>query len=226
MSYTSGRNQPDPHSALVARDEQVYEDIDEAFKHDGWGISDALIGAAVATPLCIAVLVYFGDVANLKIARWALEIVPGLTRFVAKAPPAPEAPPVRPSSQDAAVSTASETPVTTLPATAPPSAMPSVDQVSPAIMQLREAMARDLADLTQQIERLKASQEKIADNDARVAEQVKTIQEQLDRIVAAKASERVSEQYDRSPNRPVAPRRRAVSRPVRAVPPPQAAATE
>jgi hypothetical protein len=224
MNSASGRNRPNPHSALVARDEQEYEDIDDAFDPDGWQLSDALIGLAIAAPLCIAILFYFGDVANLKIVRSTLELAPNLTQLLSKTSPRLQTPPVA-SPQDAAVSPMKESPA----AAATPSRTPPVE-LSSVVVQLPETVVRDLADLAQQIEQLKAGQAKMADDGARVAEQVKTIREQFDRIIAAKASDKASdkapEQYDRSPSQPVPPGRRAASHPVRAVPPPQAAAAE
>jgi hypothetical protein len=103
MNSASGRNRPNPHSALVARDEQEYEDIDDTFDPDGWQLSDALIGLAIAAPLCIAILFYFGDVANLKIVRSTLELAPNLTQLLSKTSPRLQTPPVA-SPQDAAVS--------------------------------------------------------------------------------------------------------------------------
>jgi hypothetical protein len=149
--------------------------------------------------------------------RSTLELAPNLTQLLSKTSPRLQTPPVA-SPQDAAVSPMKESPRT------PPTELSSV------VVQLPETVVRDLADLAQQIEQLKAGQAKMADDGARVAEQVKTIREQFDRIIAAKASDKASdkapEQYDRSPSQPVPPGRRAASHPVRAVPPPQAAAAE
>jgi uncharacterized membrane protein YccC len=56
------------------------------------------------------------------------------------------------------------------------------------VAQLLQTMARDLANVEQRIEQLKASQEQMATDNARAIEQLKASQEQMRRLIA-KASE-------------------------------------
>jgi len=94
---------------------------------------------------------------------------------------------------------------------APPPAMPLAQagtqdvasphaMTSPDVAQVLQTMARDLTTVQQGIEDLKASQERLASENARIAEQFKASQEQLTRLVA-----RVSEQEQRATRAAVPP---------------------
>jgi TolA-binding protein len=68
--------------------------------------------------------------------------------------------------------------------TAPEDVAPTAAALSPELTQLLQSMARDLASVGQEIERLKASQQQMARDNANVAEQLKANQEQIARSIA------------------------------------------
>lgn len=109
---------------------------------------------------------------------------------------------------------------------APPAVAPSAAPASPDVGQMLQDMARDIASLQQGIEQLKAGQEQMARDNAKLTEQLKASQEQLTRVMA-----RASEQslHPRpplpAPPKPLASTaRRPMPAPVSTVPPPQAIA--
>ena len=89
---------------------------------------------------------------------------------------------------------AKEAPIQPAPAAqpAPEGVAPSTAALPPELAQVLQTMARDLATVGQGIEQLKARQEQMARDNARIAEQFKASQEQLARVTA-----RASEQNPR-----------------------------
>jgi hypothetical protein len=162
----------------------------------------------------------YGDAARPWIASWAPQIGVavsqvseklGLTSATASPPPVQTA---------AADSTAPQGSVPVQAATQDTS--PAATTAPPDVTQLLQGMARDIAMLQQGIEQLKASQEQITRDNAKLAEQLRASQEQMTRMTA-----RTSEQalHPKLPPRPVvAAVRKPVSSPVSTLPPPQAIA--
>jgi hypothetical protein len=129
------------------------------------------------------------------------------------------APPVQTATADTAA------PATPPPqANAPQAAPAAADPVSPDVAQMLQSMAHDIAGLQQGIDQLKAGQEQMARDNARLAEQLKASQEQLSRALA-RASE--ASLHPR-PSPPAAPKppsavahRPPPPSPVSTLPPPQ-----
>jgi septal ring factor EnvC (AmiA/AmiB activator) len=62
---------------------------------------------------------------------------------------------------------------------------PAAAPIPPEVTQSLQAMARDLANVQQEIEQLKASQDELARENARTAEQLKASQEQIARAISS-----------------------------------------
>jgi hypothetical protein len=118
------------------------------------------------------------------------------------------------------------------PDAAPPDAAAPAASAPPDFSESLQTMTRDIAGLQQAIEKLKAGQDQMVRDNARVAEQLRANQEQITRLLA-KASEQ--NLHARTPQRPIAaPMRRSVATlppppqpmppPPQAAPPPQLAA--
>jgi hypothetical protein len=114
-------------------------------------------------------------------------------------------------------------------AAAPPQAAPPPQStVSADVGQMLQGMAHDIASLQQGIEQLKAGQEQMARDNAKLAEQLKASQEQLTRV-AARASEASIHPRPPLPASPKPPpvgaaRRPSPPPPLTTLPPPQAIA--
>jgi uncharacterized membrane protein YccC len=182
------------------------------------------IGLLAATCIIGAALMSqssYGEAARPIIARWAAPYVgsvswPQSTNDELPAGPGPSS--VRLSSAEAAPALA------TLAAPAAPqgNASPAVLSSS-ELTQLLQTMARDLSTLQQGIEQLKASQERLASDNAKAAEQFRESQAQLARLVAKgseKASEKAPEPDPRA--RTAAPPPRPIAEPARRPAPAQA----
>lgn len=89
----------------------------------------------------------------------------------------------RRSSGDDAAKAAPPQPIA-LAQTAPEHVAPSATTASPELMQLLQPMARELATLGKEIERLEARQEQLARDNTNVVEQLKASQEQMTRDIA------------------------------------------
>jgi len=149
----------------------------------GWPLLRGFIGLSLAAGICAAAFALqtsYGEAAKLTIARWAPYLISMSSLRLEK----PEA---SAQASQAAVQTAS--------AEAAPSAQGAAQDVastaaplSPELAQLLQTMAHDLATVEQGIEQLKASQERMASDNARAVEQLRASQEELTRLVA-KASE-------------------------------------
>jgi pyruvate/2-oxoglutarate dehydrogenase complex dihydrolipoamide acyltransferase (E2) component len=130
-----------------------------------------------------------------------------------------------PAQQVAAADTAAPQPPPTAEA-APPDAAATTASAPPDLSESLQTMARDIAGLQQAVDQLKAGQDQMVRDNARVAEQLRASQEQMTRLLA-KASEQNLHAKTAAPPRPIAaPMRRPVATlppPPQPMPPPQAA---
>ena len=129
----------------------------------------------------------YGEAARSTIARWAPQYVamsPPLSARPATSAPGPSG--VQLAAAEAA-SVQPAAPATTQGVATTPAPM------SPELTQMLQTMAHDIAALEQGVEQLKASQERMAVDNARAIEQLKASQEQMARPVVAKPGERPSE---------------------------------
>ena len=149
------------------------------------------IGLLLTACICIAAFVSqsYGETARLMIARWAPQLgpasslTPGAPKLAAQESP----PAVQVAAADEAVSQLPP-PAQTAPQDAAAAPIP------PEVTQLLQTMARDLANVRQEVEQLKTSQQELARENAGIAEQLKASQEQLTRAIAS-----VSEQLRSKP---------------------------
>ena len=110
-------------------------------------------------------------------------------------------------------------------AVAPPAAAPEAAPASADVGQMLQGMARDIASLQQGIEQLKAGQEQMARDNAKLAEQLKASQEQLTRVMARASEQNLHPRPPPAPPKPLATAaRRPMPAPVSTLPPPQAIA--
>jgi uncharacterized membrane protein YccC len=154
----------------------------------------------------------YGETAKPMISRWAPQLAAAapLPLETPKLADEPSQPAVRVAAADAAI----PLPAQTLPQETAASPIP------PEMTQLLETMARDLANVQQQIEQLKAGQEALAHENARNAEQIKESQEQMARAIA-----NVSEQNMRRTSvAPPLPAANPARKPVSALAPTEARA--
>jgi len=143
-----------------------------------------LIGFVLAAGICAAAYAAqtpYGETARLTVAQWAPHFIS--TSSLRSEKPGDTAQPIPSSVQLAA---AEATP----PQPAPSSRIPAQDvaptpaPLPPELTQLLQTMAHDIAVVEQGIEQLKASQERMAADNARAIEQLKANQEQLTRVAA------------------------------------------
>jgi len=129
----------------------------------------------------------YGEAARSTIARWA-------PQFVTMAPP-PSARPATSAAGPSGVQLAAveAAPVQPAPQAATQDVAPTPAPVSPELAQTLQTMTHDIAILEQGVEQLKASQERMAVDNARAIEQLKASQEQMARLVVAKPGEKPSE---------------------------------
>jgi uncharacterized membrane protein YccC len=147
-----------------------------------------LIGLLLAVCIFVGAFVLqsaYGDAAKLIVAGWAPQ--PILTSSL---PMENLGFPARPS--PSTVQVAAATPVLPQPTrsaqTAPQDVAPTAAPTFPELAQLLQTMARDLANVEQGIEQLRANQEQTARENAKATEQLKASQEQIMHLIA-KASE-------------------------------------
>ncbi|WOH46828.1 hypothetical protein [Bradyrhizobium sp. sBnM-33] len=139
------------------------------------------VGLLLTAGICIAAFASqsYGEAARLMIAPWVPQLAPAssLPSQAPKLAAQQSEPTVQVAAADAAVSQLALA-AQTVPqeAVAPPA--------SPEVTQLLETMARDLANVQQEIERLKAGQEELVRENASTAEQLKANQEQMARVIA------------------------------------------
>jgi predicted FMN-binding regulatory protein PaiB len=156
----------------------------------------------------------YGEAARPAIARLAAPYISSVSWLVLATPELPAQP--APSGVQVATAEAAS-PQTT------PSVRTGLQDIgsptaalgSPELAQLLQTMARDLTTVQQGIEELKASQERMASDNAKAVEQVKASQEQMTRLVA-----KVSEQDQRA--RTPAPPPQPIANPTRKPAPAQA----
>jgi hypothetical protein len=157
----------------------------------------------------------YGDAAKLIVARWAPQLVLASSLLLEKRGlPAQRSP----STVQVAVAEPVLPPPTRSAQTAPQDVAPTAAPVSPELAQLLQTMARDLANVEQGIEQLKASQEQMASDNAKA---VKASQEQMMRLIAKASEQNLRPKTSAPPPRPTAtPARKPAAR----LPSPQASA--
>ena len=171
-----------------------------------------LIGLLLAACIFVAALVSrssYGDAAKPIIARLAPQLILTSSLPLEKLGLA-----VQPS--PSAVEVAAAEPLSPQPTpsaqAAPQDVAPSAAPVSPELALLLQTMARDLANVEQGIEQLKASQEQMASDNAKAVEQLKASQEQMTRLVAKASEQNLRPKASAPPPRPIAtPTRKPVS---------------
>jgi hypothetical protein len=134
----------------------------------------------------------YGDAAKSIVARWAPQLM--LTSSLPT-----ENPGFRAQPSPSTVQVAAATPVLPQPTasaqTAPQDVAPTAAPTLPELAQLLQTMARNLANVEQGIEQIKANQEQTARENAKAAEQLKASQEQMTRLMAkASGQNKASEQ--------------------------------
>src|SRR6266481_5432829 len=189
MDSTPNAKTTEPDDDLIARADERIARVNEQvskLEHDaarnpsaalgrlpsrGRPMLRGLIGLLLAACIFITAFVSqssHGDAAKLIFARWAPQLI--LTSSLPMENPGL---PARPS--PSAVQVAAAEPVaaqpTPLAPTAPRAVAPTAAPVSPEVTQLLQTMARDLANVEQRIDQLKASQEQMARLIAKASEQ-------------------------------------------------------
>ena len=168
------------------------------------------IALLLTAGICIAAFASqsYGETARLMIARWAPQSAAETPKLAAQ----PGEPAVQLAAADATISQL-PTPTQTAPQDAAAAPIP------PEAEQLLQTMARDLANVQQEIEQLKAGQEALTRENAGIAEQLKASQEQMARVIASASEQnkprpRTAATTSANPPLPVAaPPRRPVSAP-------------
>jgi len=183
-----------------------------------------LIGFLLALCIGIASFIWqspYGDEARQRVASWMPPFA--LTLLQPRENSGLPAEPTPPADQADAAATA---PAQSAPAQPAPPAQTAAEAaaptaaLSPESTQLLQSMARDLATVEQGIEQLKASQEQLVRDNAKLAEQIKANQERMTRVLLAKSSEQ--NLRPKLPARPPLPTIREMREPVSTLPPPQA----
>lgn len=190
----------------------------------------ALLMAIGAAGAAVAWQSPYADPSKAMIAHWAPQLASILSLPLDKAAPPAEssspavqtaaadtgssqAPAPNPP-QDAAPAAATTTAATTTRQDAAPAAVSTAPAApQPDVPQLLQSMAHDLASLEQGMEQLKASQEQLRRDNAKLAEQLKVGQEQMARVMAREQN-----------LRPRPAPRPQTHRPVATLPPPRAIA--
>ena len=149
----------------------------------------ALVGLPLAVGIVVAALVLqssYGGGAKLVVARWAPQLV-STPSLPPENPPLPAQP--APSTVHVAAAEAAPPQATSLAQTAPQDASPTATAAFPDHTRLLQTIVRDLANLEQNIEQLKANQQQIASDNSKAIEELKASQAEIKRVLA-----RVSEQ--------------------------------
>jgi predicted FMN-binding regulatory protein PaiB len=144
-----------------------------------------------------------GDAARMKIAQW----LPPLAQASSQTNPVDSTSPGPSTVQLAAagatptlLAASSQTPAQD----AVPIPAPAPAPMPPELTQMLQGMAHDIATLEQGIEQLKASQEKMAADNAQALEQLKASQEQLAHLVAKPPAPEPRAKKPAAPARPLA----------------------
>src|SRR6266404_2016911 len=139
------------------------------------------IGFLLAVCIGVAALVwqspFYGDAARQIIARWAPQLVP--TSSLTLESPGLPAQPSPPTVQAAAAKTAPPPQPAPLAQTALEDVAPTGAGLFPESAQQLQSMARDLAAVGQEIEKIKTSQAQMVRANAELAEQLKAAQAQM-----------------------------------------------
>ena len=203
-----------------------------------------LIGFLLALCIGMASFVWqspYGDDARQRVASWMPQFALTLPQFVQtlfqpRENPELAAQPTPPADQAVAAATAAAQPAPPQPA-APAQTAPEAAALSPESRQLLQSIARELATVEQGIEQLKASQEQLGRDNAKLTEQLKVNQERMTRVLARASEARATEArasearaFDQnlrpklSARPPLPTAARELREPVSTLPPPQAIA--
>jgi uncharacterized membrane protein YccC len=142
----------------------------------------------------------YGDAARLIVARWAPQHI--LTSSLPMEKSGFSAQPS--STAQAAVATPVLQQPTPSAQTAPQDVAPAAAPISPELAQLLQTMARDLTNVGQGIEQLKANQEQMTLENAKATEQLKASQEQMTRLIAKASEQNQRPRTSVPPLRPIA----------------------
>jgi hypothetical protein len=141
-----------------------------------------IVGLVLAVCIVVAALALqssYGAGAKLVVARWAPRLVSTLP---SENPPVPTQPAL--STVQVAAAEATPPQASPLPQTAPRDAAPTTTAAPPDQTELLQTMARDLANLEQNIEQLKANQQQIVRDSSKAIEELKANQEEMKRVLA------------------------------------------
>ena len=138
------------------------------------------IGLLLTAGICTAAFAWqsYGETVRPMISRWAPQLASSLPSETPKLAAQQSPPAVQVAAADAALSQLSP-PAQTVPQDAAAAPIP------PEVTQSLQTMARDLANVQQEIEQLKASQDELARENAGIAEQLKASQEQMARAISS-----------------------------------------
>jgi hypothetical protein len=159
-------------------------------------------GLVLAACICAAAFVWqssYGDAARQIVARWAPQLVSASSLSLANAGLPAQPSPASPVAAQAAPAQAAP-----LAQTASQDVAPTIAPASSEMAQLLQTMARDLANVEQRIDQLKASQEQMASDNAKAVEQLKASQEQMTRLVAKASEQNLRPKTSAAPPRPIA----------------------
>jgi hypothetical protein len=157
-----------------------------------------LILAACIGAAAFALQSSHGEEARLTLAQWVPNLISASPQWAAKS-----ADSAQPGSSTVQLAAVEATPPASSLQTAAQDVAPTPAPLAPELTQLLQTMAHDLVVVEQGIEQLKASQERMATDNAKAIEELKARQEQLTRVAAkpsdakpsaAKPSEKPSEQ--------------------------------
>jgi septation ring formation regulator EzrA len=170
----------------------------------GWRAIRGFIGLLLAACIGVAAFVSqssYGDPARQIIARWAPQLI--LTSSLTPERPGLPAQPGPSTVQVVAAETVLPQPAP-LAQTASQNVASTAAPTSPELTQLLQTMARDLANVEQRLEQLKASQEQMASDNAKAVEQLKASQEQITRLIAKASEQNLRSKTTAPPARPIA----------------------
>jgi cytoskeletal protein RodZ len=173
------------------------------------------VGLLLAACIFAAAFIWqssYSDAAKATIAKWAPELVSGsLEKPGLAAQPIPST--VQVAAAEAAPPQAVSATQPTAPEVAPaPAPLPS------ELAQLLQTIMRDLANVEQGIEQLKASQEQMAIDHAKAVEQLKASQEQMTRLISKTSEQNARPKTSAPPPPPIAGPTRKPVVPARSVP--------
>src|SRR5260370_14255767 len=163
------------------------------------GLTGLLLAACILVAAFVSQSSY-GDAAKLIIAGWAPQLI--LTSSLPLEKPGLPAQPSPSAVEVAAAEPLSPQPTPSAPA-APQHDAPRPAPVSPELAQLLQTMARDLANVEQGIEPLKAGPGQMASDNAKAVEQLKAGQEQMTRLVAKASEQSLRPKTSAPPPRPI-----------------------